>query len=43
MDERARQVIDGVERAGAAFLDGADADGKIVETLEVLTLTGWNI
>jgi SAM-dependent methyltransferase len=33
----------GLERAGAAFLEGADADGKIVETLEVLTLTGWNI
>lgn len=31
----------GIERARAAFLEGADKDGKVVETLEVLTLTGW--
>ncbi|WP_095010935.1 methyltransferase domain-containing protein [Tsuneonella mangrovi] len=31
----------GLERARAAFLDGADSAGKVVETLEVLTLTGW--
>ena len=31
----------GLERARAAFLRGADASGKVVETLEILTLTGW--
>lgn len=33
----------GMERARAAFLQGADKDGKVVETLEVLTLTGWKV
>jgi len=32
---------DGLDRARAAFLEGADRDGKIIETVEVLTLTGW--
>lgn len=31
----------GIERARARFLEGADSEGKVVETLEVLTLTGW--
>ena len=31
----------GLERARAAFLEGADREGKVVETLEILTLTGW--
>lgn len=32
---------DGLGRARAVFLDGADKDGKVIETVEVLTLTGW--
>jgi hypothetical protein len=32
----------GLERARAAFLDGADRHGRVVETLELLTLTGWH-
>lgn len=31
----------GLERAREAFLVGADREGKVVETLEILTLTGW--
>jgi SAM-dependent methyltransferase len=31
----------GLERAREAFLEGADREGKVVETIEVLTLTGW--
>lgn len=31
----------GLERAREAFLSGADPDGKVIETVEVLTLTGW--
>ena len=30
-----------LERARSAFLDHADADGRVVETFELLTLTGW--
>lgn len=29
-------------RARTAFFDGADADGKIAERFEILTLTAWN-
>ena len=32
----------GHDRARAAFLEGADAHGRVVETLELLTLTGWH-
>ena len=32
----------GLERARAAFLDDADRHGRVVETLEILTLTGWH-
>lgn len=32
----------GLERARAAFLEDADRHGRVVETLEMLTLTGWN-
>ncbi|MGI9377828.1 MAG: methyltransferase domain-containing protein [Tsuneonella suprasediminis] len=32
---------DALDRARAAFLDGADNEGKVIETVEVLTLTGW--
>ncbi|ANY20808.1 Malonyl-[acyl-carrier protein] O-methyltransferase [Tsuneonella dongtanensis] len=31
----------GLERARTAFLDDADRHGRVVETLEILTLTGW--
>lgn len=31
----------GIHRARAAFLDDADAHGRVLETLEILTLTGW--
>lgn len=31
----------GWERAGKAFLAEADSDGRVVETFEILTLTGW--
>jgi SAM-dependent methyltransferase len=31
----------GLERARAAFLQGGDPDGRVIETLEILTLTGW--
>lgn len=31
----------GLERARAAFLEGADRRGRVVETIEILTLTGW--
>lgn len=31
----------GLQRARGAFLEGADRDGRVVETLEILTLTGW--
>ncbi len=30
-----------LERARAAFLDHADAQGRVLETFEILTLTGW--
>ena len=32
----------GLERARAAFLADADRHGRVVETLEILTLTGWH-
>ena len=32
----------GLDRARAAFLDEADRHGRVVETLEILTLTGWH-
>ena len=32
----------GLERARAAFLEDADRHGRVVETLEILTLTGWH-
>jgi hypothetical protein len=32
----------GLERARAAFLADADRHGRVVETLEMLTLTGWH-
>lgn len=32
---------DGLERARIAFLEGADRHGRVVERLEMLTLTGW--
>jgi hypothetical protein len=31
----------GLAAARAAFLEGADRYGRVVETLEILTLTGW--
>ncbi len=31
----------GLERAQAAFTDLADEDGKLTETFEIVTLTGW--
>jgi len=31
----------GLERARAAFLKDADRHGRVVETIEMLTLTGW--
>lgn len=31
----------GFGRARAAFLEGADRHGRVVETIEILTLTGW--
>jgi len=31
----------GLERARAAFLEDADRHGRVVETIEMLTLTGW--
>ncbi|MCB2088363.1 MAG: methyltransferase domain-containing protein [Sphingomonadaceae bacterium] len=31
----------GLERARAAFLDGADSEGRVTERFELLTLTGW--
>ncbi len=31
----------GLERARAAFLDDADRHGRVLETVEMLTLTGW--
>lgn len=31
----------GLERARAAFLESADSEGRVVETFEILTLTGW--
>jgi len=30
-----------VQRARDAFLEGADADGRVTETFEIVTLTGW--
>jgi hypothetical protein len=32
----------GLERARAAFLSDADRHGRVVETVELLTLTGWH-
>lgn len=32
----------GLDRARAAFLEGADRHARVVETLEILTLTGWH-
>ena len=32
----------GLERARAAFLAEADRHGRVVETLEILTLTAWH-
>jgi hypothetical protein len=32
----------GLAAARAAFLDGADRHGRVVETLEIVTLTGWH-
>ena len=32
----------GLERARAAFLEGGDRQGKVVETIELLTMTGWH-
>jgi hypothetical protein len=32
---------DGLERARKAFLADADGHGRVVETLEMLTITGW--
>jgi hypothetical protein len=32
----------GLDRARAVFLEGADTHGRVVETLEILTLTGWH-
>ena len=32
----------GLERARKAFLEDADRHGRVVETLEILTLTGWH-
>ncbi|WP_241233544.1 methyltransferase domain-containing protein [Altericroceibacterium xinjiangense] len=31
----------GLDRARAAFLQVADADGRVTETFEILTLSGW--
>jgi hypothetical protein len=31
----------GLARAREAFLDGADRHGRVVESLEIVTLTGW--
>ncbi|MCR2833902.1 class I SAM-dependent methyltransferase [Parerythrobacter lacustris] len=31
----------GLERAQQAFLEAADSDGKVIETFEILTLSGW--
>ena len=31
----------GLAAARAAFLDEADRHGRVVETFEILTLTGW--
>ncbi|MFN6936281.1 MAG: hypothetical protein ACK4NZ_14155, partial [Tsuneonella sp.] len=31
----------GIQRARTAFLDDADTHGRVLETLEILTLTGW--
>jgi hypothetical protein len=33
---------DGLQRARAAFLAEADHHGRVIETLEMLTLTGWH-
>jgi hypothetical protein len=30
-----------MERARTAFASGADEDGRVVESFEILTLTGW--
>lgn len=30
-----------MQRAGDAFLQGADREGQVIETFEILTLTGW--
>jgi hypothetical protein len=32
----------GLERARVAFLEDADRHGRVVETLEILTMTGWH-
>ncbi len=32
----------GLERARAVFLEDADRHGRVVETLEILTMTGWH-
>lgn len=32
----------GLERARAAFLEDADRHGRVIETLEILTMTGWH-
>jgi SAM-dependent methyltransferase len=32
---------DACARARAAFLESADSEGRVVETFEILTLTGW--
>jgi hypothetical protein len=42
LDDRAPPLTrKGLERAREAFLEGADRHGRVVETLEMLTLTGW--
>lgn len=42
LDDRAPPLTRaGLERARAAFLADADHHGRVVETIEVLTLTGW--
>jgi hypothetical protein len=31
----------GLDRARAAFLETAGDDGRVIETFEILTLSGW--
>lgn len=32
---------EGLDRAREAFLEAADGDGRVIETFEILTLSGW--